>query len=64
MKEKDNRKLVIAISEEGRNVLGRANEMSKPINKSLKKATSAVGAKVLHTELKNLRKALEQKTEL
>ena len=55
----DNRKLMIRITDQGQQVLSQAREKSKPIQKSLKKASSTVSAKELQVQLKGMRKALE-----
>ena len=55
----DNRKLMISITEKGQETLDQARELSKPIQKSLRKATTVVSAKNLQVQLKGLRKALE-----
>jgi len=55
----DKRRLLITITEQGKEVHGSAIELVKPLNKKIKKGLNSVGGKVLLSELKSLRKVLK-----
>ena len=55
----DKRRLMIAISTDGRTILNNARDQIKPVKKKLKKNLNTVSSKSLISELKTIRKSVQ-----